>query len=497
MGVVKRQSIKATIVSYMGVAVAYLTLTVLFPKYLTESQIGLHRVIIQAGLVFAVVGAFGVPQTVVRFYSFFMRQNAERSLFGMLLVLPLIGLGVFLMLFFGFKPEILGLFEKNAPEIAQYYDLSLWIMLFFTYYLVLAAYAQVFQRIVVPKFLLEIFVRLLTLLALGGFVMAWISFEQFLVLQPVIYGVMTLALLIYLLIWRKPGFRFDLHKQKKRLLKMMFSFSAYSLFTSASGLFVIAIDSFMVTGMLGLKEVGIYSIAFYMGQIIEMPKRAVVQIIAPFLSKAWFNKDMETIGNLYRQSSINLMILGGLFFMLVWLNLGDFYALMPNGDRFKEGMGVVFFIGLARFLDMSAGANFEIIANSKHYINNLIIFGLLFVVTILGNYLLIPIYGITGAALATLISLVIYNFVGFVFIKIKMNLQPFSKASLHVLIIVVTLLVLVPFFNPGWPPFVMIFVRSLLIAGIFGTLVLRLRLSPEATQFFSQALQFLQNKLKI
>lgn len=480
----------------MGVAVAYLTLTVLFPKYLTESQIGLHRVIIQAGLVFAVVGAFGVPQTVVRFYSFFMRQNAERSLFGMLLVLPLVGLSLFLLIFYGFKTEILGLFQENAPEIANYYQLSLWIMLFFTYYLVLAAYAQVFQRIVVPKFLLELFVRLLTLLALGCFVVAWISFDEFLALQPVIYGVMVGVLLIYVLFLRRPGFKFDLHKQKKRLLKMMFSFSAYSLFTSASGLFVIAVDSFMVTGMLGLKEVGIYSIAFYMGQIIEMPKRAVVQIIAPFLSKAWFNKDFETIGNLYRQSSINLMILGGLFFLLVWLNLGDFYNLMPNGDKFKDGVGVVFFIGLARFLDMSAGANFEIIANSKYYINNLIIFGILFVVTILGNYLLIPIYGITGAALATLISLVIYNFVGFVFIKLKMNLQPFSKQSLYTFLIVLAFLIGVPFFQTNWHPFVMILVRSIFIVALFGFLVLRLKLSEEATHFYGQLLQTIKNRIK-
>lgn len=496
MGVVKRQSIKATLVSYIGVAVAYITLTVLFPRYLTEEQIGLHRVIIQAGLVFAVVGAFGVPQTVVRFYSFFMNQGAEKSLFGMLLVVPLLGLSVFLLLFYGFKPEILGLFAENAPEIAQYYGLSLWIMLFFTYYLVLAAYAQVFQRIVVPKFLLEIFVRLLTLLALFFFVMAWISFDDFLALQPIIYGVMAIVLLLYMLWWRRPGFQFDLHKQKSRLLKMMFSFSAYSLFTSASGLFVIAIDSFMVTGMLGLKEVGIYSIAFYMGQIIEMPKRAVVQIVAPFLSKAWFNKDFETIDKLYRQSSINLMILGGLFFLLVWLNLGDFYNIMPNGDRFRDGMGVVFFIGLARFLDMSAGANFEIIANSKYYINNLIIFGLLFVVTILGNYLLIPMYGITGAAIATLISLVVYNLVGFVFIKVKMGLQPFNRKSLYTFLIVMALLVLVPLFQPNWSPWLLIFLRSAFVVGIFSTLVIQLELSTEATIFYHNVRTTIKNRLK-
>ena len=157
---------------------------------------------------------------------------------------------------------------------------------------------------------------------------------------------------------------------------------------------------------------------------------------------------------------------------------------------------MVFFIGLARFLDMSAGANFEIIANSKYYINNLIIFGILFVVTILGNYLLIPIYGITGAALATLISLVIYNFVGFVFIKLKMNLQPFGKQSLYTFLIVLAFLIGVPFFQTTWHPFVMILVRSIFIVALFGFLVLRLKLSEEATHFYGQLLQTIKNRIK-
>jgi O-antigen/teichoic acid export membrane protein len=495
MGVVKRQSFKATMISYVGVAIAYLTLTVLFPMYLSESQIGLHRVIIQAGLVFSVVGAFGVPQTVVRFYSFFMRQQAENSLFGMLLTVPLVGLLIFMLLFYGFKPEILGFFAEKAPEIEQYYPLSLWIMLFFTYYLVLAAYAQVFQRIVVPKLFLDVIIRLLTLFALFLFVSQIIDFDGFLNLQPVIYGIMALGVLIYVLLLRHPGFRFDLHRQKKRLLKMMFSFSAYSLFTSASGLFIIAIDSFMVTGMLGLAELGIYSIAFYMGQIIEMPKRAVVQMAAPIVSKAWFEKDWATILRLYQKTAANLMILGGLFFLLVWLNLPDFYLLMPNGHIYNQGLMVVFFIALARFIDMSAGANFEIIANSQYYFYNLIIFSILFFVTIASNYLLIPIYGISGAAMATLISLVVYNLIGFLFIWLRMGIQPYNIKNLYILLVLGGAFGISILFTPNWHPLLRIVTRSILIGALTIGPVLFFNLSNELDDAWQKGLKFIKNKI--
>ena len=222
MGVIKRQSIKATVSSYVGVGIAYLMLTVLFPLYLTEEQIGLHRVIIQASLVFAVFGAFGSPQTLVRFYRYFTKRKQEDSLFGLALLMPLMGLSIFGILFFSLNDPILAFFESKAQEIQTYYYLALWITVCQSFYYAFAAFAQVFQRITVPRFFQEIIVRILTIIALFFFVKQWIDFETFLYLQPVIYTIMVIGVGIYAYHLRKPGIKFDLHKRGHRFLKIVF-----------------------------------------------------------------------------------------------------------------------------------------------------------------------------------------------------------------------------------------------------------------------------------
>jgi O-antigen/teichoic acid export membrane protein len=56
-------------------------------------------------------------------------------------------------------------------------------------------------------------------------------------------------------------------------------------------------------------------------------------------------------------------------------------------------------------------------------------------ITFLTNLALIPEYGIVGASIATAISIVAYNIISFLFLKIKFNLQPFSKGTIIVILI--------------------------------------------------------------
>ena len=71
----------------------------------------------------------------------------------------------------------------------------------------------------------------------------------------------------------------------------------------------------------GLKYITIYTIAAYMATMIEMPARALNNIISTFISKAWKENDLVTIGLLYRRSSINQMLIGLLIFTLKGLKV--------------------------------------------------------------------------------------------------------------------------------------------------------------------------------
>jgi O-antigen/teichoic acid export membrane protein len=96
---------------------------------------------------------------------------------------------------------------------------------------------------------------------------------------------------------------------------------------------------------------------------------------------------------------------------------------------------VVLIVGAGKLIDIAAGLNGEIIVMSKHYRVNVYLVVVLAIITILLNYFLIPIYGLTGAAFGSAIALLVFNFSKFLFLKLKLNIQPFSLNTLKVLVI--------------------------------------------------------------
>ncbi|MDZ7690389.1 MAG: polysaccharide biosynthesis C-terminal domain-containing protein [Balneolaceae bacterium] len=96
---------------------------------------------------------------------------------------------------------------------------------------------------------------------------------------------------------------------------------------------------------------------------------------------------------------------------------------------------VIIIIGVAKLIDMATGVNGQIILHSKHYRFDLYTMIFLVILTVATNYLLIPIYGILGAAIATALSILVYNLIKCIFVWITFSMQPFHWSSLAVLAI--------------------------------------------------------------
>lgn len=66
MGVIIRQSIATTIISYVGLIIGYLNLLYLYPLFLSPDQVGLLRIIQDAAILMAQFAQFGLAQSVIR-----------------------------------------------------------------------------------------------------------------------------------------------------------------------------------------------------------------------------------------------------------------------------------------------------------------------------------------------------------------------------------------------------------------------------------------------
>ena len=211
----------------------------------------------------------------------------------------------------------------------------------------------------------------------------------------------------------------------------MLSFGTYVLLGGASLMIVTRLDMMMISTMMDLEHVAFYTVAFFIGNAIKIPGKSILTIATPLLARAWEENNIKQIQNIYSKSSINLLIVGGVFFLCIWLNIDDIFILLP--EKFSHGKWVVLFISLSQLFNLATGVNGAIIVNSNLYKYDLITNTFLVVFALITNLIFIPKYGINGAAMATAFSVLLFNILRLILIKVKLDLQPFSIKTLYTL----------------------------------------------------------------
>lgn len=490
MGIVIRQSIYSSIISYAGVVIGYINLLYLYPKFLSTDQIGLFRTIQDAAILFSPFAQFGLSQTIIRFYPQLARdKKSSHSFISLMSLLALVGFALFFLLFKIFESPLLAYFQDNAAEVIQYTNLVLWLTLILVMVSVMEAFSRSLLKTVVPNLLREVMARLfLSVLVLLYFTKT-ITFDQFIIGSVISYLIWLLILMFYL--WRQGELSIQINFKsldQKRLPELI----KYSLlsFAGMAGLILIGkIDSMMVSAMLGFSANAIYTTAFYMATVIEIPKRALSQIAMPLISRAFERNDIKEVASLYRKTSINQLIIGSLLLIGVWINLDSMFALMPKGEVFSVGKWVVIIIGAGKLVDMLFGPSSEIIVLSKYFKFNIVLILILAVLIVVSNNLLIPRYGIEGAAWGAAFALITFNAIKYFFIYSKYKIQPFDSNTLKVLLIA-SLVLAVNYFSSRLDFVVLdILLRSALTTLLFSGLILMTKVSPEANELYNKGLR--------
>ena len=124
-----------------------------------------------------------------------------------------------------------------------------------------------------------------------------------------------------------------------------------------------------------------------------------------------------------------LLIAGLCIFGLIFLNLDSLLNLLPKGAVIREAKYVIFLLGAAKLIDLATSINGHIINFSKYYrfgLYSLIFLGAL---NILLNLIFVDLYRINGIALATLVSLALYNVGKLIYVYYRFRLLPFTKRT--------------------------------------------------------------------
>lgn len=469
MGIVIRQGFKSLVAQYIGIVIGYLNIIFLFPMCLPLEQIGLTRFILEMGLFLAYFAQIGVPNAVNKFYPYFRDKTKNDHGFQFWIsFVPLIGILFFSIVFILLRPLFIDYFITNSPLVIDYFWYFIPFTIIYVYLNITEQYCSTQFRIVVPKLIRDVYLRLIASALLLLKYYNYINFDQLMQLMTVFYFIGLVINIVYIKmlfgINLKPDF--SLLKDKSFKKEILY-FLGFIIIAGIGSTIVNKIDNIMISGLINLSSFSIYSTALFIATVIEMPYRSISQISAPIVAEAMKTRDMKKVEDIYKKSSINQSLIGIFIFLAIWINADSIFSMMPSGEIFKQGKYVILFIGLSKIFDLLTGVNSSILANSKYYYYGLYFMFLLAGVAILLNYLLIPIYGIVGVGIATAISILIYASCITFFVKIKEKIHPFSKQTITLLIVGIICFVL----NLAIPKldaiFIDIIVRSSLVLGIY------------------------------
>ena len=493
MGLVIRQSIYSTIISYAGVVIGYINLLYLYPKFLSLEQVGLFRTMQDAAILLTPFAQFGLTQSIFRYYPHFVKDKSTSHTFiTLMMIMALAGFAIFFVIFKIFETPLLSYFQDNAKEIIQYSSWVLWLTLLLVMMAVLEAFSRSLLKTVVPNLLREIIARLLLSVLVLLYFSGILSFDQF-VIGSVVANLICLVLLITYL-WQQGeiSFQTDFKSLDQNKFADLIKYSLLSFAGMAGMILIGKIDSMMVSAMLGLAANAIYTTAFYMATVIEIPRRALSQITMPLISKAFEQNEIKEVANLYRKTSINQLIIGSLLLIGVWINIDNIFDLMPKGENYELGKWVVIIIGFGKLIDMLFGPSSEIIVLSKYYRFNIILIITLATIVIISNNMLIPRYQIEGAAWGSAFALIIFNVTKFIFIYVKFGIQPFEWATIKVMIIGAICLLVNTIIVKVNNTFIDIIFRSTLVTILFSSLIIWTKASGDANGIFKILISFIR-----
>src|SRR5690606_12855979 len=240
--------------------------------------------------------------------------------------------------------------------------------------------------------------------------------------------------------------------KKDGLWKDILNYSFFGFLGNIGNYIAIKIDKFMIGNALGMEELGIYSTLFAMISLISIPQLGLFNISAPIINKSIAENDMEELDRFHKKTSLSLFFLGAVLFSCLLVGFPYLVSFIKNGTMLRESEPVIWILGSAILFDLATGFNGNIISMSKYYRYNIVFMIFLAVLTIGLNYYFLQHtrLGIAGVALATAISLTLYNIVKISFNYYKFKVHPLTIEMIFVSIITtmaITVAIILPDFN--------------------------------------------------
>ena len=458
MGIVFKQTSWNIVTITVAILIGGINTLYFYPEFLREQYYGLVVFLLATSNLLQPLMSFGAQHTIIKFFSSFKNIKEKDEFLSSIIFLPLFFILPVCFLVVQFHDLIAEFLSVKNPIIKSYVWVIFLVSFATSYFEVFYAWSRVQFKSIFGNILKEIYPRIAVFILLFLVSIDILTKENFVWWLTGLYYIRLAIMIIYSFYLYTPKFSVKIPNNFKEIL----SYSIYILLAGSAASFLIDIDKYMIPQKQAISQTAYYAVAVFIATVVEIPGRAMFQIINPLVAKALNEENFVELKNLYKQSSENLLIVCGLFFLLINLNIDSFYMLL-NNQEYSDASLVVLIISSAKLIQMSFGCGPAILATSKFYKITLP-FSIAMAVSVyfLNDYL-IDLYGINGAAISTFIVLLIFTVLKIIYIRYKVKLQPFNFNSIKIFTSILLIYFFNSYINLELSPLIEIIIRSIII----------------------------------
>lgn len=475
MGLIQQQALRTTVISFLGIGIGMVS-QMIMPFLLTTEEIGALALLNSISTVLAAFFCLGFTQVTLNMFSHFRDEENGHSgyfLFGVLFTI--VGIVLAETTFWFFQDFFIGMEDKN--HLIRSLAIFIFpIIIFKIIFLNSDIYLRMLYSSVSGAFLEGLVMKLLILIGILGFYLSLVDFNELVYVYTI--ALCLPGVIIAILAFRKtntivkPSEGFF----SKANRNSIFRFGIFGLLATASAIIIISIDQLMINKMIGTEAVGVYSVLFFAGLLVNVPMRGLKRASVSIIADAWKDQDLTKIQSIYTKSVVSQSVIGFYLFAIGWACLEPALAYLPE---YQEGMYVFFFIGLAQLFEVMTGVNTEIIATSTKYHYNTYLNIILAFLIIVTNYFFIGEWGIVGAAAASALALILINILRWYILLRFFGFQPFNLKFLYSIVIGSVFIVLASLMELPFSVPVQILVAGFSITILYWVIVLKLSLSED------------------
>ena len=486
MGVIAKQSIRGTIVTYLGIAVGVVTTFFVLTRFLSPEEIGLARVLVDAATLFIGLAQLGTNASIIRFYPYFKEKESDEDhgFFFWALVVPFVGFVLFALIYWGCQVPLSAWFGEKSPLFVEYYYFVLPIAFFMLYQTICESTCNVLMHIVVPRAVRELVVRVGLLVLYLLYAFRILSLDGFVIGLCVNYAIAALINMAYFFSLKPTRLRPDWGylKAHPSLVRRYIVYTGFLLLSAMTSVLAPTLSSFFVTAKMGLDTTGIYAIATYMAVMVSVPNRSVSAIASPQLARAIKEDNREECSFLTRQVTRNMLLIGGFILFAIWVNIDLIFHILPNGATYATAKNVVLILGVSQLILGTFSICFSAINYSRYYALSLVFSLLLTVSALMLNNYLVPLYGMEGAALSNLLSYGLYYLLIAVAVVMLGHFHVVDKRWWYIaaeLVVLFAMNTLWQYFLPSLNIWIDSILRSVVLIGGGAWIAYKAQLSPE------------------